>query len=155
MEQEILNHLILNKPVITIATLGSLTYNFDETYLIDLIINSIDNDKISKDIQLLVRLHPTTKLDIYTPSISNENVKYLLSINSFPIRWTMNDKDVDAIANILYHSDVIISPGSTVTIEAAIFDTPIYFQLLIHQQSLLDDFYRKNYWEKHFKKFNR
>ena len=41
--------------------------------------------------------------------------------------WTMDNEDVDIMANILYHSDVIISPGSTVTIEAAIFDTPIVF----------------------------
>jgi CDP-glycerol glycerophosphotransferase (TagB/SpsB family) len=36
----------------------------------------------------------------------------------------MAREDVITVANILRHSDVVISPGSTITIETAIFDTP-------------------------------
>ena len=50
------------RPIITIATLGNLTDYYDETYLVDFIIDSINSGKIPKDTQLIIRLHPTTIL---------------------------------------------------------------------------------------------
>ena len=38
--------------------------------------------------------------------------------------WSMTKEDVNGVANLLYHSDVVVQPASTIAIEAAIFDTP-------------------------------
>jgi hypothetical protein len=155
-KETFLNHFNFRngKPIITIATLGSLTFGLDETYLIDLIIDSINTGRISKDTQLILRLHPATKLEYFLKFNQIENVVISYIDKYIPtLGWTMNNEDVDIMANILYHSDVIISPGSTVTIEAAIFDTPILFPIFNpRQQKLLDEFYKINYWDKHFKK---
>ena len=142
------------RPIITIATLGNLTDYYDETYLVDFIIDSINSGKIPKDTQLIIRLHPTTILAYFLKYSQMENIVLSYVDKYIPtLGWTMDNEDVDIMANILYHSDVIISPGSTVTIEAAIFDTPIVFPTFNpRQQNLLDEFYKKNYWEKHFKK---
>lgn len=38
--------------------------------------------------------------------------------------WYMTLDDVVHVANLLHHADVVVTPASTMTIEAAIFDTP-------------------------------
>ena len=38
--------------------------------------------------------------------------------------WQMTRTDVRRVANMLAHADVVVTPASTFTIEAAIFDTP-------------------------------
>ena len=48
--------------------------------------------------------------------------------NQIPVLgWTMKKEEVAFVGNLLRYSNVVISPGSTITIETAIFDTPTLF----------------------------
>jgi hypothetical protein len=143
-----------NVPIITVATLGSLTDGFDETYLLDFIFESIELGKIPVDTQVIIRLHPGSKYEYFHKYKKNNNT-YISFIDKFipTLGWSMKKSDVKMMANILYHSDIIISPGSTVTIEAAIFDTPILVPTFNpRQQGLVETFYQKYYWQRHFKR---
>jgi hypothetical protein len=113
------------RPLLTIATLGSFIHMYDETYLIDIILDAITNKEIQGNPQLIIRLHPSSKLELFEKYTSHPDVRLSYISGYVPaIGWTMSRKDVRDVASILKYSNVIISPGSTITIESAIFDTP-------------------------------
>jgi len=62
------------------------------------------------------------------------------------MRWWPSREEMFLAGNLLRHADVCISPGSTMTIEAAIFDTPTIvptFNPLISEE--YDQFFKKNW----------
>ena len=78
-----------------------------------------------KDAQLLVRLHPLADESDYAPLINMKHVKIQIpgKKNSFIDRLFSKDDD-RLLAETLIYSDVILNVASTITIDAAIFDTP-------------------------------
>lgn len=113
------------RPIITLATLGSFQHQYDETYLMDWLINAIMTGAIPKNSQLICRLHPASRLEQFLKYQSLIFVRLSWVTRYIPtLAWTMNLDDVYFMGNLLRHSDVVISPGSTITIETAIFDTP-------------------------------
>ena len=113
------------KPIITLATLGPFQHQYDETYLLDWLLNAINNSSIPSDSQIICRLHPASRLEQFLKYKNCPNVRLSYVEGYIPtLGWTMTKEDVFFVGNILRHSDVVISPGSTITIETAIFDTP-------------------------------
>jgi len=114
-----------NRPIITLATLGPFQHQYDETYLMDWLIDAIMTGLIPKDCQLVCRLHPASRLEQFLKYTNNNFVRLSWVEGYIPsLAWTMTKEDVFLVGNLLRHSDVVISPGSTITIETAIFDTP-------------------------------
>ncbi len=113
------------RPIITLATLGPFQHQYDETYLMDWLIEAIQNGIIPKESQLVCRLHPASRLEQFL-KYQRYDFVYLSWIEGYipSLAWTMTKDDVHFVGNLLRHSDVILSPGSTITIESAIFDTP-------------------------------
>jgi hypothetical protein len=113
------------RPIITLATLGAFQHQYDETYLMDWLIDAIEGDIIPKNCQLICRLHPTSRLEQFLKYQEYSFVRLSWIKEYIPsLGWTMTKEDVCFVGNLLRHSDVVISPGSTITIETAIFDTP-------------------------------
>jgi len=114
-----------NRPIIMVATLGAFIYLYDEQYIIDFLIDSIINGTILRDSQLIIRLHPTSRLEYVLKYLEYDFIKLSYIKEYIPsIGWTMTRSEVEEVGYILKHSDVVVSPGSTITIETAIFDTP-------------------------------
>ncbi len=113
------------RPIITLATLGAFQHQYDETYLMDWLMDAIRAGELPPEAQVICRLHPASRLEQFLKYQAYPNVRLSFIDKFIPsLGWTMTREDVFFVANLLRHSDVVISPGSTITIETAIFDTP-------------------------------
>lgn len=117
-----------SRKIVTVATAGSYGHGFygiDETHHTLDVINILKNSTLYKDAQILVRLHPVSKLEHFQhlkelyPNITFSHGSYMPNIG-----WYISKEDMIEQINILAHSDIIVTPGSSWVIEAAIFDTP-------------------------------
>jgi hypothetical protein len=116
------------RPIITLASIGSLWPGYDENYMVDQLIELIINKQIPGDPQLVIRLHPVSKYECFATYLKHDFVRLSNIPNQIPVLgWTMKKEEVGFVGNLLRYSDVVISPGSTITIETAIFDTPTLF----------------------------
>lgn len=77
---------------------------------------AIDEGKIN-DATVLIRTHPGHE-DIMVPE-----AKSFPNLD-FAKGWTFDQEDMRMLANLVRHSDVTINLGSTMSLEAAIFDKP-------------------------------
>ena len=118
-----------SRKIVTIATAGSYGHGFygiDETHHTLDVINILNNSEEFQDAQIIVRLHPVSKLEHFLhlkdtfPNIVFSHGSYIPTLG-----WYIDKAGMIEQVNILAHSDVIITPGSSWVIEAAIFDTPV------------------------------
>ena len=117
-----------NRPIITLASIGSLWPGYDENYMVDQLIDLIQTNQIPGNPQLVIRLHPVSKYECFAPYLKYDFVRISNIPNQIPVLgWTMKKEEVGFVGNLLRYSDVVISPGSTITIETAIFNTPTLF----------------------------
>jgi len=114
-----------NRPIIMFATLGQFFVTLDETVWMDLLIKAVDKGELVGNPQIICRLHPLSRYEFFQKYTTHKDVR-LSHINKYipVLGWYMDRADVIEMANMLYHSAVVITPGSTVTLEAAIFDKP-------------------------------
>jgi hypothetical protein len=121
-------NLDTNRPILTLASIGSLWPGYDENYMVDQLIELITTKQIPGNPQLVIRLHPVSKYECFAPYLEYDFVRLSNIPNQIPVLgWTMKKEEVGFVGNLLRYSDVVISPGSTITIETAIFDTPTLF----------------------------
>jgi hypothetical protein len=120
-----------NKKLITYAT-GSKTTGrtkvdpkTPELEIVKYLAQCINTNKISNS-QLLVRLHPQANSEEYKILLNIENV--ILQVpgrrSSFQDRLFSCSDDIE-LGELMKYSDVVINMASTITIDAALFDTPI------------------------------
>jgi hypothetical protein len=113
-----------NKKTLLLAT-SSFTYDSDQTYLVDMLLEAIRNGDISHPLQIVLRLHPDDKVGRYlkyrhAPEIILDiPERYLATLG-----WTMAQADLERMAALLRQADVMVNFATTVTLEAAIVDTP-------------------------------
>jgi hypothetical protein len=113
-----------NKKTLLLAT-SSFTYDSDQTYLVDMLLDAIRNGDIGHPLQIVLRLHPDDKVGRYlkyrhAPEIILDiPERYLATLG-----WTMAQADLERMAALLRQADVMVNFATTVTLEAAIVDTP-------------------------------
>lgn len=123
-----------NKPIITIATIGELWNGWDENGNIDQLLE-LNKTEFNNELQFIIRLHPGTKYERMMNYDKINNVCISHVTKQVPtLGWYMDKEDVGMLGSILKHSDLVISPGSTITIETAIFDTPTLFPIYNYYQ---------------------
>lgn len=127
--EEAITTLGLNpsRPIITLATSGPLDKEFygrDETHLVDDILRMIQESPILRSAQLVIRLHPESHLECFWKYWNRPDIKISFASIMPGVRWCPNQQDLIEQVNLLRHSDVILTPGSSWVLEAAIFDTP-------------------------------
>jgi hypothetical protein len=72
------------------------------------------------------------------------------------LTWTPTRDETILAGNLLRHADVIISPGSTMCIEAAIFDTPTVVPAFNeYMPEVFDAYFRETWLDQHFGRLNR
>ena len=112
------------KKTLVLAT-SSFTYDSDQTYLVDLLLDAIRSGDIRHPLQLILRLHPDDRVGRYlkyrhAPEVHLDIPERYLST----LGWTMTPGDIARQAALLRYADVLINFATTVTLEAAIVDTP-------------------------------
>jgi len=89
--------------------------------------NAILDGRLPHDVVVLVRHHPLT--DVYTgdatysDNIIFDNSKTLFEKGKTYLKILKNE--TDHLADSLYHAGVTINTASTISVDAALFDTPI------------------------------
>jgi hypothetical protein len=113
-----------NKRTLLLAT-SSFTYDSDQTYLVDMLIDAIRTKEIREPLQIVLRLHPDDRVGRYLKYRAAPEVildipeRYLTTLG-----WTMNRADLERMAALLGHADVMVNFATTVTLEATLVDTP-------------------------------
>lgn len=142
-----------NRTIITLATIGKLVHGYDENYIADQLVQMIQQKQIPGDPQLIIRLHPVSRYEEFLQYQDLPFVRISQVTGHIPtLGWTMSPEQVAEVANILKHSDVLISPGSTITIETAIFDTPTVFPVYHHYQPALGGYFYNTILKRHHKR---
>lgn len=125
--KELCDHLGLqpNRPIILFATLGQMRIFWDETGTFRSFLEAMDREGLPGPPQIVLRLHPLSVDHYFQEFRSRSDVVFSRYLGYCPgIRvWPRRDEVILA-GNLLRHADVCVSPGSTMTVEAAIFDKP-------------------------------
>jgi CDP-glycerol glycerophosphotransferase (TagB/SpsB family) len=115
-----------NKKLITYTTGSRLATPFEHE-IVEIICKAIRDGRIAQSPHLHVRLHPADdfgryeKLKRYSEFITFEEAGRFATKEL----WFPSEKDLIHYANLLACSDVVVNVASTVSLDAAIFDTPI------------------------------
>ena len=114
-----------NKKLITLTTAPAQAVG-DHLFILEILIKAVKDNKFSKTVQIVCRIHPNDDYRRYKEFINSSNI--LFDIPNYDLNaknWTPKHKDFIHLANLVKHTDVLINIASTMTIEAAIADTPI------------------------------
>ena len=117
-----------DKKLITYTT-APVTGSPFEQDIIEIICKAIKNGEITHPSHLHVRFHPADHFNRYEKLKKFENIitfeKPGKSVSGTRYEWCPSEEDMLHYVNLLSCSDVLINVASTVTIDAAAFDTPI------------------------------
>jgi hypothetical protein len=96
------------------------------------IVEQIQAGKFSKPVHLWIRLHPQVVQGIYKQGLSEyeQFASPTITIEKPPVHesklsWDLPKEDAIHLASLLAASDVVITPNSTLSIDAACLDRPI------------------------------
>jgi hypothetical protein len=112
------------KKTLLLAT-SSFTYDSDQTYLVDMLVDAVRRGDIRHPLQIVLRLHPDDRVGRYlkyrqVPEVTLDiPERYLATLG-----WTMTTADLERMAALVRTADVLVNFATTVTLEAAIVDTP-------------------------------
>jgi hypothetical protein len=97
-----------------------------ESDIVEFIANEILKDSFSEPTQLLIRLHPQAKPQQYENLLNRSDVTLHIpgSKANFQDRLFSSNDDLE-LAESMKYADVVVNLASTITIDAAVFNTPI------------------------------
>ena len=116
-----------SRPLVTLATDGPMDKEFygrDETHLVEDLLRMTKELGVLKGAQLIIRLHPMSHLEFFWKFWGRQDIKFSFASIMPGLMWCPSKKDLIEQTNLLRHSDVIVTPGSSWVLEAAIFDKP-------------------------------
>jgi hypothetical protein len=125
----------------------------DETGTFAALIEALDRGLISGSPQIILRLHPLSRSTYFHSYLQRDDV-VLSRFNGYipGMMWAPTKGEIILAGNLMRHADVCISPGSTMTIEPAIFDTPTILPAMnLFTSDEYNAFFRKIWLERHFK----
>lgn len=115
-----------DRPLLLFATLGQFRPDLDETSPFAALLRSIDAGRIPGHPQVVLRLHPTSRAAFFSGLTDRADVVVSRYLGYHPgLGWAPDRDEMVLAGNLFRHADAVVSPGSTVTLEAAIFDTPV------------------------------
>jgi hypothetical protein len=112
------------KKTLVLAT-SSFTYESDQTYLVDMVLQAIRDGAIRHPLQVVLRLHPDDRVGRYLKYRDAKEIILDIPDNYLAtLGWTMCTRDLQRMTDLLRYADVMVNFATTVTLEAAIVDTP-------------------------------
>ena len=139
-------------PILVFATLGQFKQQIDETNPLEVLLRSIDDGTIQGNPQVVLRMHPWSRDTFFRPFFEHPRVRVSRYETYVPgLGWTPTRDEVVMAGNLLRHADVVLSPGSTMSIEPAIFDTPTIVPVFNeYMPEIFDDYFQKTWINQHF-----
>lgn len=112
-------------PLVTVTTIPRIYYGDGHIELVNLILSAQRENRLP-EFNILVRPHPMDNSD-YSSLISNRVVvdNYGSSPDPTLMKWVPRSDNVMHLGRTMQFSDVVINVASTITIDAAWFDTPV------------------------------
>ncbi len=111
--------------IILVASAPMWTYkHFD--WIVDIILKALDDGRIKYTATVVLRLHPNDHPDRYSNIKESKNL-----IIDYPavykegVGWIQEEEHIQNFIRLLKTSDVVVCVASTISIDAACFDTPI------------------------------
>jgi hypothetical protein len=102
-------------------------FQFVATEWLDNLLEAQESGAFVRPTQIVSRNHPGDPLGPFLNPKYQGRANLKLDMPKRWLRslgWQMTREDVVYVANLLKHADVVVTPGSTFTLESAIFDTP-------------------------------
>lgn len=116
-----------NKKIVLVSPAGAKFVGTD-WQILEILKRACKDGLINHDVQFLVRIHPTNKVDL-TNFVPDENfVIDEPGISFSGVREKDNELDKDALQHLedtLFYADVVINTLSSIVIDAAVFDKPV------------------------------
>lgn len=114
------------KKLITYTTGTPGTAPFDHE-IVDLLYQRMQNGAFKEPCQLLVRLHPKDILEVYKDLENKPDLVIQLPGRRAKTNdsWNPTREDMYGLGELMCYSDVVVNIASTITIDAAAFDTPV------------------------------
>ena len=141
------------RPILLFATLGQMEMFWDETGTFRAFLQALDKSGLPGPPQIVLRLHPISIDHYFDEFRSRKDVVFSRYTRYIPgIRWCPSQDEIFLAGNLLRHADACISPGSTMTIEAAIFDTPTVvptFNPILSEE--YEAFFKQKWLNRHFR----
>ncbi len=113
-----------DKRLITLTTIPPIYYAASHRQLAKMVIGWMASGQLGQ-VSLLIRPHPmdsTDYLDLVGPNVVVDS--YGSTPNADPRQWRPTDNNTRHLGRTMCFSDVVINIASTITVDAACFDTP-------------------------------
>ncbi len=145
------------RPFILFATLGQFRQQIDETSPLEAFLHAIDRGEISGRPQVVLRLHPWSREIYFKALTSRADLAVSRYENYVPgLTWTPTREEAILAGNLLRHAEVVVSPGSTMCIEAAMFDTPgVVPAFNEYMPEVFDRYFARTWLHQHFGRIYR
>jgi hypothetical protein len=112
------------RKTILLAT-GGPFFRLAQSAWLDELLVAARGDKFDFPVQIICRTHPSDMLGPFIKYLRVPDVVMDIHEEYSPtLDWVIGVAAMKRQANIMAHADVVITPASTITLEAAIFDTP-------------------------------
>lgn len=110
-----------------VYTTGSHRLLPDERLVVERLDRAVRHGEIGEPCQLLVRLHPKDHPELYDDLVGRPGVVVQRPgrVGDTKDRWNPSEEDMYDLAEVMRYADVVVNVASTITIDAACFDTPI------------------------------
>lgn len=140
------------RPYLVFATLGQFRQQIDETNTLDVLLRALDAGHIPDCPQIVVRLHPWSRETYFLPLLRHRDVVMSRYEQYYPgLGWSPTREETIVAGNLLRHAAAVVSPGSTMCIEAAIFDRPTIIPVFNeYMPTVYDDYFERTWLNQHF-----
>lgn len=141
------------RPILLFASLGQMRAFLDETGTFRALMAAVDSGRIGGKPQVVLRLHPLSLDQYFADYIGRDDIVVSRYTGYCPgMRWWPSADEVALAGNLLRHADLCVSPGSTITVETAIFDVPTIIPVFnpYNQEEHLQ-FFTSHWLDQHFR----
>ena len=140
------------RPILLFATLGQFKQQIDETNPLEVLLRAIDAGVIPENSQVIVRLHPWSRETYFKSLLEHPAVNVSRYESYIPgLGWAPTRAEAILAGNLMRHADVVISPGSTMSIEPSIFDTPTVVPVFNeYMPEVYEKYFRETWLNQHF-----
>jgi len=141
-----------HRPILLFATLGQFSQQIDETNPLEVLLRAIDAGSLPNSPQVVLRMHPWSRDSYFLSYMRRPDVVVSRYENYVPgLGWSPTRDEAILAGNLLKHANVVISPGSTMSIEPALFDTPTVVPVFNeYMPEVFEDYFEQTWIKQHF-----
>ncbi len=115
-----------DKKLLTYTTGSTIMFPFEDE-IVEILVKAVQERAFREPVQLLIRPHPKDSLELYSrfEDVPGVVIQRPGRPSQAADKWNPTNEDMYALAELMKYSDVVINIASTITLDAAAFDTPV------------------------------